>query len=207
MTMRKIEEARARAEALKKEHDALVSELAKKKAEIDGIAAGHDKYKDNPAMLSQLEEVMKKRMEELSALIRNIDELGDKIKAVNEELNRLFDEIKTQIKRVPAKESPIVKIAKTPLAEKMLNQAMAVKPLVKQDIPVAKPAAAKPTPAVIENKKEAPAPVKEAEKKIKTEVKKTAPSGDLYDKAAREAKAQEEYLKKMSGSHKDYGAA
>ena len=204
MISRKIEEAQARSKALKKEHDALVSELAKKKAEIDGLATGYDKYKDNRAMQAQLEEVMKKRMEELTSIISRIDDLGRDIKRVNEELNRLSEETRHQLKTRVVKEFPAVRIATTPMVDKMISSAMKRPTDQGLAIPAVKSQPA-PQPQKSEVKKEEPQ--KEAGIKAEPGPKKAKPSKDLYDRAAEEARAQEEYLKKMGGGRKDYGAA
>ena len=151
-------------EKSKAKYEALIAELAKKKSEIQGLAAGYDKYKDNPAMAAQLENVMKTRMEELIALDKKIDELGQELKKNNEELDRQFKESKSYIHD---KELPRVEIAQTPTVKKMLIEAMDNKPLSEELKPV----------KVIE-------PKKQEEIKIKADLKKAKPSTDLYDKAA-----------------------
>lgn len=196
----KINELIQRAQAMMKEHQELSSLVLKKKAELESLLAGHDKYKNNPSLLAQMDEVIKKRVEELKEIRSRVEALKHEYKKMNAEISHAFEQQKAEA-RTPAvpKTEPHhpVKIASSPAVAKALDRAMESKtsPVVKA-VP-AVPPAVKEAPVVKEEKKEAPKPPRPEMKK--------APSGNLYSKAASEAAAQEQFLKNQNRSTKNYG--
>jgi len=176
----KIEKLKEQSEFLKMEYAELAGLLEKKKAEIMSLSAGYEKYKDNQSLRSQIETVIKQRVGEIVDLNKRIEGLKRNLKEAREVLNNLFEEAK-QKSRAP-------EIASSPAVSAALEKAIIQK--------AQKPEISKPvSEAKIEAKKEV---------EIKS---KAQPKADLYDRAASEAKAQEEYLKQISKSSKDYGAA
>lgn len=189
---KRINDIKDRIARLKQEHAEAVMTLAKKKKETESLAAGIEKYNDNPKLKQQMANVIKQRAQEMKALVRRLEEMAQESQEIKREMKKTFSALKSQekkrrlVEKLAAKQ-PLV-IAASEASENALSQALSEveAPPAKEIMPAAKA-------EKIEKKEEI---------KISKPVKK-APSKDLYDQAASEAKAQEEFLKKQSS--RSYG--
>lgn len=187
MIDRRIKEIKDRIARLKAEHSRVAALLDKKKIETEALAAGIDKYKDNPKLKAQVGNIIKQRAQEIKALLDRLAELRTESQEIKLEMKKTFSAIKSQEKKrretvVHVAQKPMV-IAASETCEKALDQALS------EVVPPQPKEAARPEP------------VKKAEKKAEVKIEKPAkkaPAKDLYDQAASEAQAQEAFLKSQS---------
>jgi len=174
----KIEETIKSSQELEKDRAELLSLLKKKKAELDGLAVGIDKYKNDPKLSESMKKILLQKHKELKEIRVRVDELEANYKEVKAEMKKLYALVNKRQK------AAAVKIAVSPASEKAIEEALSVK-----------------LPEKVVKEELKPAPKKEA--KIEPAPRKTAPKKDLYEQAASEARAQEEFLR--SQSRRSYG--
>jgi predicted nuclease with TOPRIM domain len=175
-------------EQLKQEQMELLELVAKKKAEIAGLAEGIKKYNDNAQIRLQLEDVLKQRLTEIYGLNERIGNLKDSLRQNRNELNKAYRSMRVRVAKDVsslAGNKPL-KIAASPVVEKVIDQVIEAKP--DEAAPV---------------KQEAIEVGKEVKEKQVEKIAKPA-ANNLYEKAASEAAAQEAFLK--SQTSKFYGS-
>jgi len=164
-----------RAQFLKREYAEVRELLSKKRSEIEGLAKGIEKHKDDPAYLSQIEALAKNKVRE----VKGLNERLKKLRRICRQGRNEISELSRAVEASRREAQKPVRIATSKTTEKVLDKILTS-------------SAEKPQKTAPEKAKKA---AEKPEIKIKSKLKKAKHSPDLYDKAASEAKAQEAYFK------------
>ena len=190
-----------RSQAMEKEFNNLSELFTQKKAEIKGLVEGLEKFKDNQKLKTQLEGVIKQRYSEVKNLNLKVEELKREYRDAKEEMNKVFSSMQAEEREIkatpklsdsvvkPITISPSVKTEKRAPFFKISLPNLTENPIKKEDN-IEKERQEKIAPKLKPKPKPKPTPT---------------PKNDLYDKAASEAKAQEEFLKNQKG--RTFGSA
>jgi len=174
---------------LKAEYEETLKALSRKKEELNGLASGTKKYKNNPQMLEQLKQLVLHKHKEINEILLKFQDISKQAAKIGLAQDILDEE--SSKKRISAKVLPQVSeivIAESEACEKILKH------VIKEVKPVVEKA----------DKKEALAiekPEEKTAKNIAAEPPKKASKKSLNELAKSEAEAQEKFLRSKSTNY------
>ncbi|HTY12552.1 MAG TPA: hypothetical protein VMD02_00025 [Candidatus Omnitrophota bacterium] len=200
MILQKPEDLKVWLESLKKEYAGLVILLKMKRKEIDSLSIGIEKYKNDDGMRSMLEQIIKQRVEEVIGMSKRVDGLNRELIGVRKALNLTFEAVMRNANARKAPPASSIAGSSDDTEKEHLHEAVALR-----------------EGAPLERNGDPDIPSSSYQKEIEENIieivnvepppQKEQPDNDLYDKAERESRAQEEFLKRLSRSSTNYGEA